>query len=408
MDRSKDKLTPRLVAGHQAGWLGDGAGLWLRADANRKRWIFRRTMHGRTVEMGLGGADTVTLAQARKKRDQILAQLADGLDPKNEKRKTADKQRARRKFREAAEAVIAARGVGWRVAVDGRNSSLADWTKSLVVDCKPLAGRFVDEVDVDDVRRCVQPHWDDGKHATARRLLSRIEAVLEYSLAHGWRTADNPAAWRRFQYLAPSQPKNGDKQHHAALPWQDMPHFVARLRKINTMAALALEFAILTATRSSEARGARWSEVDLDGGTWVIPGSRMKASEAHAVPLSRQALQLLDAMDSLRAGKLVFPGVSDEDLMHNTRLWQLVKRLEPDATTHGFRSSFRDWCGEHGVERELAEMCLAHKIGNTAEQAYSRSKLIERRRPIMQQWADFLDGEAAAEKVVPIKQGRRR
>jgi integrase len=359
--------------------------------------------------MGLGaaggGGGKVSLALARRKRDQAMEQIGDGLDPVRERRKAKDARAARKTFGETAALVIAARKSGWRANVDGRNSSLDEWTKHLTGDCAPISKKPVDEIDVNDVKRIVQPYWDDGVHAVSRRLLKRIETTLAYATAHGYRQGDNPASWTIFRHLAPSLPKNGDKQHHPAMDWREVPAFMVQLRNVRSMSSLALEFAVLCAVRSGEARGALWSEIDLaaaGGPVWRIGGERMKSARQHDVPLSRQAVDLLHRMEGLDK-RLVFPGENKGEAVHNTTLWQLVKRLAPGASTHGFRSSFRDWCGEHGVERELAELCLAHAIGNATEQAYNRTQLIERRRPVMQAWADHLDGETAAGKVVPLK-----
>jgi integrase len=409
--RPQDKLTPRDVNNAKAGWLGDGGGLWLRTDADgsRQRWIFRSTTHGRTTEIGLGGSDKVSLALARRKRDQILDQLANGLDPKQEKRKAADAIRNRKTFAETAQAVIKARQSGWRTSTEGRTSSLDEWTQSLIADCQTIAGKFVDELDLNDIKRVVSPYWDAGRHASARRLLNRIELAIEYALAHGWRTADNPAAWKRFQHLAPSQPKNGDKAHFAAMPWREVPEFVRRLRKVEGMSALALTFAILTATRSSEARGARWSEIDFDTATWTIPAERMKGKRLHAVPLSAPAVRLLRQLETIRADAFIFPGEGKGTCVSNKTMWEATKSLAPNATSHGFRSSFRDFCSDHGVEREVAELCLAHRIGSAVEQAYNRTSLLERRRPVIDDWGRFIDGESTERaKVVSIANGRKR
>jgi integrase len=410
--REQDKLTPRDVTNAKAGWMGDGAGLWLRTDADgsRKRWIFRHTAHGRTTEIGLGGADRVSLALARKKRDEILDHLAKGLDPKQEKLKAADRAHSRRTFAEVAALVIAARKSGWRESHEGRNASLTDWTTSLTVACKPVASKFVDEVTVEDIKRVVAPFWDAEKHTTARRLLNRIELTIEYALAHGWRAADNPATWKRFQHIAPSVPNGGGKEHHPAVGWRDMPDFMRRLREVESSTALALEFLIITATRSGETRGAKWTEIDWDAGVWTVPHERMKRAREFFVPLSRQAMELLGQMDAVntKADEFIFPGANLGRPLNNESVHYLTKRLTGGAaTTHGFRSSFRDWCGDHGVERELAELALGHSFGSAVETAYARSSLIERRRPVMQKWADYLDGETESTEVVPIAKGRK-
>jgi integrase len=409
MERKTHRLTAKQVEGAKDGWHADGGNLFLRvADGGRrKHWVLRWTRDGKTTEMGLGPAggagNKVSLALARQKRDEAMQQISNGLHPIAERRKAKDAKASRKTFAEAAAAVIKARQTGWRESQEGRKSSLEEWTKNLTVDCQPIGAKFVDELDVNDIKRVVSPFWDAGFHNAARRMLNRIELVIEYALAHGWRSADNPASWKRFQHIAPAQPKNGETRHHAAMPWRDVPGFMRRLREIEAMAALALEFAILTATRSGEARGAQWSEIDFDKATWTIGPERMKANREFAVPLSNAALRLLSKMEAVRADDFVFPGDDEGVCISNKTVWEMTKRLAPDVTSHGFRSSFRDWCGDHGVEREVAELCLAHSIGNATEQAYNRTKMLERRRPVMEDWGRFLDGETDSAKVVPLK-----
>jgi integrase len=409
------KIEARMIAGAKDGWTSFGDNLYLRVDddGRRKRWIVRVIRGGRKRELGCGALKTTSLDLARRKRDAILEQLRDGLDPTEEKRKEREEAQAKRErrktFAQAAEAVLKARAAGWRTSSEGRESSMDDWVKSLARDCKPLRSRPVDEIDVEDIKRVVAPFWDEGKTATARRLLNRIELVIEYALAHGWRSADNPASWKRFQHIAPSAPKNGSKPHHAALDWKATPDFVARLRQIDTTAARCLEFLILTASRSGEARGARWSEVDFDGATWAIPPERMKAGEPHDAPLSRQALDLLRRMEAAKSGDLIFESDRMQRPLDVTAILKVAQKLAPgvNVTVHGFRSSFRSWCGDHGVEREVAEQSLAHSFGSQVEQAYNRTAMLERRRPVLQRWADFVTGETDAGKVVKIGRNRR-
>jgi integrase len=410
MERKTHRLTAKQVEGAKDGWHADGGNLFLRvADGGRRRhWVLRWTRDGKTTERGLGAADgagKVSLALARQLRDQAMEQIANGLDPR------ADAKQNRKTFAEVAALVIAARKSGWRESHEGRNASLTDWTMSLTVACKSLASKYVDEVTTTDIIPVLRPLWDDGKHTTARRTLNRLELVIEYALAHGWRTADNPAAWRRFQHLAPSVPNGGGKRHHPAVGWREMPDFVRRLREVESTTALALEFLILTATRSGETRGAKWSEIDWDAGVWTVPHERMKRAREFVIPLSRQAMELLRQMDAVRpkakarkaSDEFIFPGANPGRPLNNESLYFLTGRLTGRAaTTHGFRSSFRDWCGDHGIERELAELALGHSFGSAVETAYARSSLIERRRPVMQAWADFLDGETKSAKVVPL------
>jgi integrase len=417
--RGENRLTARTVATVGDGWHGDGNHLYLRVDGIRRRWIVKVVRGGVKREFGVGSVDTTNLAFARKKRDELLEQLRGGLDPvevKREKRAAEGKARAararRKTFADAADEVFKKQSSAWRKSSEGRESSAADWSKSLAVDCKSLRPKAVEDIGMEDVKKCLVPFWERGQTTTARRLLNRIEAVIEYALAHNWRDEDkgNPASWKRFQHIAPAAPKNGGKVHHAALDWRDMPAFMMKLREIDSTSARCLEFLILTATRSGEARGAKWSEIDLSAKTWTIPEARMKAGEVHDVPLSRQALALLGKLGKTpkaKGGNLIFPSDRVMQPLDVTAVWKLLQALAPGVTVHGMRATFKTWCGDKSVPRELAEASLAHRIGSAVEQAYDRTKLLERRRPIMAQWADHLDG-AAAGKVIAIKGRKRR
>jgi integrase len=382
-------------------------------DGDHRRWIVRVVRDGRKREFGAGAADRVSLAYARKKRDQILAQLADGLDPKAERQKVRDardaERQARRKrptFRNVAEMVITKQESGWRTAADGRQSSFVDWLRSLTKDCAAIAKKPIDEITTKDVIATLKPIWARGKHATARRLVTRIGAVLDYATVHDMRTGDNPAAWSLIKHVFPATP-NGGKERHAALPWVEAPAFMARLREVDSTPARCVELAILTAKRSGEARLAKWSEINFDTATWTIPAHRKKASEAHDAPLSKQAIALLRRMETMRAGDLIFADHRGHCYLTDM-MGQTVKRLAPEVTLHGFRTTARSFSADHGIERELAEMNLAHRIGSAVEAAYNRTQLLERRWPSMAMWADFLDGKDAANKVVPITVGRAR
>jgi hypothetical protein len=236
------------VAKAAQGWSSFGDNLYLRVDGPRRRRIVKVVRDGRKREFGLGALKTTSLAFARKKRGALMDQLADGLDPTAEKLKAREQAKqarsakAKRKtFAQCAEAVFAARSAGWRTASDGRQSSASDWIRSLNRDWAPIRKLPVEDISLDDVKRCVQPFWDQGKYVSARNLLSRIELVIEHALAHGWRALDNPAAWKRFQHIAPVLPKNG-KAHHPALEWKAMPAFMVKLRAIDGVTARCLEF----------------------------------------------------------------------------------------------------------------------------------------------------------------------
>jgi integrase len=405
-------LKPSDVASLGDGMHSDGEYLWLRVRGAARSWIVRGPrINGKKPEAGLGSVDRVSLALARRERDKLVEQWKNGRDPVGERRAAREAAANRKTFGEVARLTIATKQSGWRTSFEGRTSTLDTWTRNMDVDCAPIAAKAIDEITVDDIKRVVSPYWDRGHLKAGRDLIKRIETVFDYAYAHGWRSAANPAAWAVFKVLWPGE--TATTTPRAALPWRDVPAFVAELRASDAVAARVVEFAILTATRSGETRGAQWSEIDFDERTWTVPGDRMKKGEAHVVPLSDQAIALLERVKAEGvAGAYVFPGYVDdgsrstraETPVPNASVWKLVKRVagEADVTTHGFRSTFRDWCGDHGIDRELAERALAHRFGSSVESAYARSRLVARRAPVMQQWADYCSGAAPAV-VVPFK-----
>ena len=407
--RTKDRLTPMEVKHAPDGWLNDGAGLHLRTKGASRKWVFRYVRSGKAVEIGLGGADRVTLKTARELRDQHLATLARGDDPRATKIKAAA---GRKTFADAATELIEARRSNWRTSAnDGRTSSLDMWTKSLTVHCKRIASRLVSDIGVDDIRLLVKPIWDRGHVASARRLLNRIELTFDYAIAHGWRTADNPATWKKFQHILQAQGPSGPKDHHPSLDWRSMPGFMASLRADteSPMASMALEMLVLTGCRSGEVRGMQWSEIDFETATWTVPAERMKRKLAHQVPLSADAITILKRLEAGRIGKFVFPGRSSLKPIGHVIVWLTVQRLtgreegQPSiASPHGMRSAFRDWAAENGVPFDVAEQCLAHSVGSTTVVAYLRTSMLEKRREVMAKWARFLNGDDVSN-VVPIR-----
>lgn len=407
------RLRPSDLLHLGEGMHSDGGYLWLRIRGDARSWIVRGPrINGKKPEAGLGSAYRVSLALARKERDKLVEQWRNGKDPVAARRARREVQANRKTFAEVARLKIAAKKSGWRTSFEGKAHSLDAWTKSMEVDCAPIAYEAIDEIVVDDIKRIVSPYWDRGSLKAGYDLVKRIEAVFDYAIAHGWRSAANPAAWAVFKQLWPATPA---KNHHAALPWQDIPIFLRQLRASRSIGVDVIEFAILTATRSGETRGAMWSEIDFAAKTWTIPAARMKMGkkrpDPHVVPLSDQAIALLERVKAEGlAGVYIFPGYAGgarqqraASPIPNAAVWRLVKRFcGDDVTTHGFRSTFRDWCGDHGIDRELAERSLAHSFGSEVEQAYARSRLVARRAPLMQQWADYCCG-APSPVVVPFK-----
>jgi integrase len=414
MERDDDKLAERRAKNAGPGWHSFSKNLYLRVDhgtdgVTRRRWICRVTRQGRKRDFGLGGLNDTSVKLARKRRDEKLAQLRDGLDPVAEKRAKRDAAASARAathtFRDAAEAVMKNREGAWKKG----SSSFASWMKYLFHDAKPLLKLPVGEITVDQVKAVVEPHWRAGHMTAARRILTCIELTLGFAIAHGWRLTANVASWEVFKHIAPAKP-NGGKKHHQMVPWRDMPAFIAKLRQSeNSLSAVALELIALTACRSNEVRGMRFDEIDWDEKLWVVPKERMKRSVEFKVPLSKQALALLKALDDTKGkAPLIFPGPRAGKSIANQALWtQMGRATGKTATTHGLRASFKSWGEDVGVDHQVAERCLAHAKGDATVAAYNRGDMIERRRAVMQRWADFLDGKECA-KVVAIGSRRRR
>lgn len=428
MAKAAGKLTGRLqavavkalVAAGQPGAHADGGNLYLRvAGANAGKWTLRYAIGGKSREMGLGPYDAdgkagLTLAQAREAAEEPRAILRAGLDPIAERdrkaaeakaeaeRQAAQAQAKARTFRDVAAEYITSHSPGWRNA-----KHRAQWTATLTTYAYPIIGaQPVDEISTDDVLRCLQPIWT-AKPETATRVRGRIEAVIDYATARGWRVTANPARWRgHLSNLLPRRSKVARVEHHAALPWQDMGAFMVDLRKRPGTAARALEFCILTATRTGETLGARWSEIDMDAAVWTIPAERMKAGREHRVPLSGAALAVLAEMAPLRPEEgdgFVFPGAAEGRPLSSMAMLMLLRRMKRgDLTTHGFRSAFRDWTEEAtSTPHAVAEAALAHTIGDKVEAAYRRGDLFAKRAVLMQEWADFCAKAPAS--VTPLR-----
>jgi integrase len=361
------KLTARAVATMKPGSYGDGGGLYLIVGPNRTRtWVYRFTWHGNVKMMGLGAANVVTLAEARALRDGARRLRASGINP-IEARRFAEKTAPT--FGELADEVLEAKRPGWRNA-----KHAAQWEWSLRVGCAALRPKLVDAIEVADVLAVLKPLWLE-KPETASRLRQRIEAVLSAAKARGFRSGENPAAWRgHLEHLLPKRPRLA-KSHHAAMAYEDVPSFLERLRGEDYTAARALEFAILTAARSGEVFGARWSEIDFASKTWTLAAARMKSGREHRVPLCSRAVEILETLAAYKTGQYIFPSPRGDRPLSNIAMQKVLTRLAvDDATVHGFRSAFRDWAGnETHFAREVAEAALAHVVGDKAEQAYRRS-----------------------------------
>ncbi len=380
------KLTARAAATTKPGSYGDGAGLYLVVSpSGGRKWVYRFSWGGKVTMMGLGSADAVSLADARGLRDEARRVLASGSNPIEARREAAKAKAEKPTFGTMADALIEAKASEWR-----NEKHKAQWAMTLREYCAPLRSKPVDEIDTEAVLSVLQPIWQ-SKPETASRLRGRIEAVLDAARARGHipRNEANPARWRgHLDKLLPKRQKLS-RGHHAAMPYSDVPAFVGQLRVRDGLAAMALEFCILTATRSGEVLGARWSEIDLPGKVWTVPAERMKAAREHRIPLSERALGILEKLGEARTGEFVFPGQSAGRPLSNMAMEMTLRRMKMDSVTvHGFRSAFRDWAGnETHFAREVAEAALAHVVGDKAEQAYRRSDALEKRRGLMEAWA---------------------
>jgi integrase len=386
-----NKLSARAVSAlKKPGRHADGGGLYLSIspDGSRRRWVFLFRWKtpggsgpGKLREMGLGSASTVTLAQARELATRARAVQASGINP-------LEARSAERKiptFGEMADEVIASLEAGWR------NPRHRDqWRMTLSTYCAPIRTRPVNAISTEDVLGILRPLWSKVPE-TASRLRGRMEKVLDAAKAKGHRTGENPARWRgHLDHLLPARRKL-TRGHHKALAYEEVPSLIQRLQGLGSISALCLEFTILTAARSGEAMGAQWEEFDLERRIWVVPAPRMKAGREHRVPLSERSQEILETMAKLRSGEFVFPGQKRNRPLSSKALEMLLRRLKVDATVHGFRSAFRDWAAEQSsAPREVAEAALAHVLENKVEAAYRRSDLFEKRRRLMQDWADFI------------------
>ncbi|OWG12685.1 putative prophage CPS-53 integrase [Delftia sp. K82] len=374
---------------------GDGAGLWLKVtEGGSKSWILRYTMAGRERWTGLGPYPDVSLAEARDKAMAWRKQVREGVDPmkvKQEAMATARAEQAKKvTFAWCAAQYIESHRAGWKNAKHAEQ-----WVSTLAMYAEPVVGKMdVALVETEHVVRVLEPIWN-SKPETASRLRGRIESILGWASARRLRSGDNPARWKgHLDSLFPARTKVSRTRHFAALPWKDMRPFMTSLEAQAGVGALALRFTILTAARSGEVRGMVWDEVDLSARLWVVPAERMKAGREHRIPLSDAAVALLRQQEQvLLAGtNVVFPSVRDHKPLSDMTLTAVLRRMQRnDLTVHGFRSTFRDWAAEAtDYPQEMAEMALAHVVSNKVEAAYRRGDMLEKRREMMQKWAEFI------------------
>lgn len=384
MGRELFKLSARKVATlTDAGYYPDGGGLYLQVTATgAKTWVFRYRFAGRRPEMGLGPLHTVSLADAREAAQEARRQLLAGVDPLASRKAAAARAGGVPTFWDAAQAFIEEQRPGWRNA-----KHAGQWTSTLETYARPVIGaKRVDAIDTDDILAILRPIWTT-KTETATRVRQRVEAVLDAATAKRQREGENPARWKgHLAMLLPKRSTVAPVEHFPALPFSELPSFMRALNDRRGEAARALEFTILTASRTGMATGALPAE--FAGSLWTVPRERMKAKREHVVPLSGPALAIV----APRLGRrLVFPNdVSGEPLSENAMLALLKRMGYGHVTVHGFRSTFKDWARETtDYPDDMSEVVLAHVISDKTRAAYARGTLIEKRRALMQDWADY-------------------
>ena len=390
----------------QPGYYFDGAGLYLQvAKGGSKSWILRYVLNSKAREMGLGSLVTFSLADARLRATEQRKLIADGIDPIEARRSNLmDKRLADANtitFDKAACAFIEANEAGWRSDKHGEQ-----WRNTLTTYASPVIGGLpVSAVSTPLVLQILQPIWAT-KTETASRVRGRIEKVLDWAKVQGYRTGDNPAAWKgHLSEALPKPSKVANAGHHAALPWSEIGSFMVKLRGMPGAASLAAQLIILTAARTSEVIESKWSEFNLDAGLWVIPKERMKGFREHRIPLSKQAMDVLRQIKwDNKVSDFVFPNAKLEKPISNMACLALLRRMgRDDLTMHGFRSTFRDWAAEStAYPRDVCEMALAHAIEDKSEAAYRRGDLLEKRALLMADWGNRCDADLPIGNVMPI------
>ncbi|MFN0045323.1 MAG: tyrosine-type recombinase/integrase [Sphingorhabdus sp.] len=377
------KLTVTAVrAAKSAGRYGDGAGLYLLVSkSGAKSWMVRVQKDGRRRDIGLGSVAKVSLADARRRAEQARTQVEAGIDPVAVRKKAAGIPT----FREAAATVFSESKQSWRNA-----KHKAQWLSSLEAYSFAAIGNVpVSQVDNAMVRDLLVAIWLT-KPETARRVRQRVSTVIDWAVGKGYR--DAPLTMSVINKALPKQKRRDN--HHAALPFVELPVFMIQLKERESVGRLAMNFLILTAARSGEVRGATWSEIDLEARIWTLPAGRMKSSREHVVPLSTPAIEILRRMQGFRHSDsdLVFPSQRGKPLSDMT-LTKVLRDMALTATPHGFRSSFKDWAAElTSFPNELSEAALAHSIADKVEAAYRRGNLLDKRRVLMGAWADYCEG----------------
>jgi integrase len=388
--RDASRLTAlKITKLTKPGRYGDGGGLVLQVSKwGTKSWLFRFARDGRERLMGLGPLHTITLVEARELATEKRKLLLRGIDPIEERNteRTARKLESARAmtFDQCAAAYIADNKVAWR-----NPKHRQQWQNTLKTYVTPVMGALpVQAIDTALVTKVLQPIWS-AKPETASRIRGRIETVLNWAKAHGYRDGDNPARWKgHLDSLLPARSKVKAVQHHPALPYAELPAFMSELRQREGVSARALEWTILTCVRTNEAIGARWAEITDDA--WTVPADRMKGGRDHRVPLCDRARQILEMVPREVGSDFIFPGGRATAPLSNMAMLELLRGMQPGLTVHGFRSTFRDWAAEKtNFQNHIVEMALAHVVGDKVEAAYRRGDLFEKRRRLMNDWARY-------------------
>lgn len=400
---SRKRLTALEVAAITAPgthWVDDN--LYLQIKGGRS-WLHRYMFKGKPRDSGLGSADTMTLAQARAARDDEQAMIRKGVDPVAARRAEREQGLADRvraiTFGDCAAGYIRAHEASWKSAVHRQQ-----WRNTLETYVHPIIGRLpVRDIDTALAMRVLEPVWSRIPES-ASRIRGRCECIIDWAKAREYRSGENPFRWRgHLDKLLPTKTKVRKVEHHAAMSYSDVPDFMERLRERQAIAARALEVLIHVAGRTGEVLGVRWEEINFTTKVWTVPPSRMKSGKEHRVPLSSAAMAVIERMAAIRSSDFIFPGLRGP--LSNMALLTLLGRMGyDDLTAHGFRSSFRDWAAElTSYPSEVVEMALAHVVGNKVEAAYRRGDLFEKRRRLMDAWADYLAHPIATAEVVSLR-----
>jgi integrase len=387
------------------GRYGDGHGLYLQVlSPSNRSWLLRFERNGRERWMGLGPLHTFTLKEARERARKARQQLADGIDPLVAKQEQAAQQRLEAAkamtFGQCVEQYLETHDLAWK-----NQKHAAQWRMTLTKYCKVISNLPVKDIDTDLVLRVLSPLWKT-RTETAKRLRGRIERVLAWAKGRGLRSGENPARWDgHLDEMLAAPGKVAPVRHHPALPFTELPAFLTELRQREGISAKALEFLILTAARTGEVMGARWSEIDLAAKVWTIGAERMKARKEHKVPLSDRAVKILQSLPREDGNPYLFIGGKKGAPLSNMAMLELMKGMRPGYVPHGFRSTFRDWAAERtNYPNHVIEMALAHKIGDKVEAAYRRGDLFDKRRKLMDAWSQYCTAKPveAGAKVVAL------